>query len=135
QIGEKSTVRAIHEWAGLECGLWNRYGPTETTNMVTLAERMDRTDAATNIGRPLPTTSFFCLAEREDFQILPIGAAGELCFGGCQVGTGYFNMPELTAEKFITHPEFGRIYRTGDIGRLLVDGNVQLIGRKDDQVK
>ncbi|RPA83004.1 hypothetical protein BJ508DRAFT_77443 [Ascobolus immersus RN42] len=135
QVGEKITDKVINEWVDLKLGLWNGYGPTEATNIVTYAGRMNRIDAPSNIGIPLPTTSFFCLAERDEFQILPIGAAGELCFGGCQIGQGYFNMPELTAEKFITHPEFGRIYRTGDVGRLLADGKIQLIGRKDDQIK
>mmetsp|Transcript_23209 Transcript_23209/g.39637 ORF Transcript_23209/g.39637 Transcript_23209/m.39637 type:complete len:1069 (-) Transcript_23209:214-3420(-) len=69
----------------------------------------------------------------EDLKKVPAGVTGELCFGG-QLAMGYFKMPELTAEKFITHPAFGHIYRTGDLARWRA-GVLEICGRKDRQVK
>mmetsp|Transcript_106446 Transcript_106446/g.188477 ORF Transcript_106446/g.188477 Transcript_106446/m.188477 type:complete len:1059 (-) Transcript_106446:306-3482(-) len=69
----------------------------------------------------------------EDLKKVPTGQTGELCFGG-QLALGYFKMPELTAEKFIVHPEFGHIYRTGDLARWRA-GVLEICGRKDRQVK
>ncbi|PON17206.1 hypothetical protein C2W62_14410 [Candidatus Entotheonella serta] len=60
---------------------------------------------------------------------------GELYIGGIQVARGYFNRPALTAERFIEHPEFGRLYKTGDLCRWLSDGNLEYLGRTDFQVK
>jgi len=69
----------------------------------------------------------------EDLKKVPTGQTGELCFGG-QLALGYFKMPELTAEKFIVHPEFGHIYRTGDLARWRA-GVLEICGRRDRQVK
>mmetsp|Transcript_14588 Transcript_14588/g.26970 ORF Transcript_14588/g.26970 Transcript_14588/m.26970 type:complete len:1040 (-) Transcript_14588:57-3176(-) len=69
----------------------------------------------------------------EDLKKVPAGVTGELCFGG-QLAMGYFKMPELTAEKFITHPAFGHIYRTGDLARWRA-GVLEICGRRDRQVK
>lgn len=65
----------------------------------------------------------------------PFGTVGELCFGGDQVAQGYLNEPALTASKFIAHPSFGTLYRSGDLGRMLPDGSILILGRLDDQVK
>ncbi len=67
--------------------------------------------------------------------ILPRGSVGELCFGGAQVFRGYLNSPKLNATKIIEHPQFGRIYRSGDMGILLADDSILFTGRSDDQVK
>ena len=72
-------------------------------------------------------------------ELVPAGIDGEICVGGTGVARGYLNRDELTAEKFIEDPfkkeEGARIYKTGDLGRWLVDGNIEYAGRKDDQVK
>jgi len=70
-------------------------------------------------------------------ELLPIGILGELYIGGAGLARGYLNQEELTKEKFIANPfkEGERLYKTGDLGRWLADGNIECIGRKDDQIK
>lgn len=67
--------------------------------------------------------------------LIPRGGVGEFCFGGDQVFRGYLDMPLLNAQKIIDHPQFGRLYRSGDFGRILWDGSLEYCGRQDDQVK
>lgn len=64
-----------------------------------------------------------------------MGCVGELCFGGDQVAAGYLKLPEMTAAKFFEHLEYGRLYRSGDLGRMLPDGTLIILGRIDTQVK
>ncbi|KAJ9649489.1 hypothetical protein H2199_000264 [Coniosporium tulheliwenetii] len=92
------------------------------------------TDLINNIGGPFKNTSVF-IFEEGGTKLVPKGGIGELCFGGDQVFRGYLNAPELTASKIINHPEFGRLYRSGDLGRLLTDDSILFAGRSDDQVK
>lgn len=87
-----------------------------------------------NIGPPFDNTSAFVLDPSSD-TILPRGAVGELCFGGEQVFRGYLNRPELNATKLINIAPYGKIYRSGDMGRLLPDDCILSAGRSDDQVK
>ena len=70
-------------------------------------------------------------------QQVPVGVKGELCRGGVGVARGYLNQVELTAEKFVESPFVSgdRLYRTGDTGRWLMDGNIEFLGRRDEQVK
>ncbi len=112
--------------------LWNLYGPTETTVWSTVARVADA-DTAASIGQPLQNTSVFVLDGRG--QALPRGVPGELCIGGDGVAVGYHERPQLTAERFIDHPTLGRLYRTGDRGRVLLDGSLACLGRIDQQVK
>ncbi|WP_423752633.1 amino acid adenylation domain-containing protein, partial [Brevibacillus laterosporus] len=87
------------------------------------------------IGRPLNNTSVYILNENNQPQ--PIGVPGELCVGGAGIARGYLNRPELTAERFVDNPFLvgDRMYRTGDMARFLPDGNIEYIGRMDEQVK
>ncbi|KAF2084781.1 nonribosomal peptide synthetase 2 [Saccharata proteae CBS 121410] len=130
--GEAITEYVRRCWAGK--GLYNAYGPSELTNICSLNPAVSEEHLSSNIGRPLPNTSAFVMDESRD-MLIPRGGVGELCFGGDQVYREYLNMPELTEQKNINHPIYGRIYRTGDIGRLCPDGSILLTGRSDDQVK
>lgn len=87
-----------------------------------------------HLGFTFDNTSVFVFYP-ESLTPTPIGCVGEFCFGGDQVAQGYLNEPELTASKFITHPTHGPVYRSGDLGRMLPDGSLLIMGRLDDQVK
>jgi alpha-ketoglutarate-dependent taurine dioxygenase/acyl carrier protein len=119
--------------------LVNGYGPTEGTTFTTwyLVEEAAEGASSIPIGRPLSNTQTYLLDGNQ--QPTPVGVAGELCIGGDGLARGYFNRPELTAEKFIPHPYSeqpgGRLYRTGDLSRYLPDGAIEFLGRLDDQVK
>lgn len=111
------------------------YGPSETTNICTVKQLVVASDNINNIGPPLPNTSAFVLQGPSNLALAVKGAVGEFCFGGDQVFRGYLNMPSLNAQKIINHPKFGRLYRSGDYGRILSDGSLEYFGRQDDQVK
>ncbi|MDH6430646.1 MULTISPECIES: phosphopantetheine-binding protein, partial [unclassified Paenibacillus] len=87
------------------------------------------------IGKPIDNTQLYIVSDNWQFQ--PIGVAGELCIAGDGLARGYWNRPELTAEKFVDNPfETGtKMYRTGDLARWLPDGNIEYLGRIDHQVK
>lgn len=116
----------------------NAYGPTEASvcaSYFTLEAGKPLPGGRVPIGKPIGHTEILVL----DHSLRPqaIGAAGELCIGGVGLARGYLNRPELTAERFVEHPlrEGERLYRTGDVGRLLPDGNIEFLGRQDTQVK
>ena len=119
------------------CKLINMYGITETTVHVTYKEigAKEIEENKSNIGIPLPTLS--CYVLDEDLQPCSPGVIGELCVGGDGVARGYHNKPELTGERFVENNinGEGRLYRSGDFARLLSSGDVEYIGRKDEQVK
>jgi amino acid adenylation domain-containing protein len=120
--------------AGVE--LWNLYGPTETTVWSTLCRITDPKQRIT-IGRPIANTQVWVVDEH--LRPCAIGQEGELCIGGAGVASGYFNRPELTAEKFVPNPfdtaPGSRLYRTGDLARWREDGALEHLGRLDFQVK
>jgi acyl carrier protein len=109
------------------------YGPSETTNICT-ARKVSIGDSSQYLGWSFENTSSFVFYPDCD-EIAPVGCLGELCFGGDQVAAGYLNMPEVTASKFFRHPRHGRLYRSGDLGRMLPDGSLIILGRLDSQVK
>jgi amino acid adenylation domain-containing protein len=115
--------------------LYNAYGPAEGSIWVSGAY-LDTTRSP-HIGRPIANIQIYVLDA--SFQPVPVGVQGELCFAGVGVGRGYLNRPSLTAEKFVPNPfatELGeRLYRTGDLARYLPDGNLEFLGRVDEQVK
>ncbi|MFO0707268.1 MAG: amino acid adenylation domain-containing protein [Nitrospira sp.] len=117
-------------------GLWNMYGPTETTIWSTLA-RVEREEPEITIGRPIANTQVYILDGA--LQPVPVGVPGELYIGGTGLARGYRNRPELTAERFIPDPfsrdPAARLYRTGDQARYLPDGRLLHLGRLDHQVK
>jgi amino acid adenylation domain-containing protein len=117
--------------------VWNMYGPTETTVWSTTS-RIASADGPITIGRPIANTEVYVLDDH--LEPVPVGAPGELYIGGAGVARGYLNRPELTAEKFIAHPfhnpESGaRLYRTGDLARFRANGELECLGRIDNQVK
>jgi amino acid adenylation domain-containing protein len=137
----KITPQIAHFFSTLPgCVLYNQYGPTEC-HVVTQLKLEG--DPATwphlpTIGTPIDNVSLFVIDGNG--QVLPDGETGELCFSGACLAEGYLNQPALTAEKFIglAIPLSGkteRVYRTGDLGRLLPDGTIEFLGRRDDQVK
>ncbi|HET7209598.1 MAG TPA: amino acid adenylation domain-containing protein, partial [Terriglobales bacterium] len=117
--------------------LWNLYGPTETTIWSSLYRVEEPNEATVSIGKPIANTQMYVLDRQRN--LLPVGAVGELYIGGAGLARGYWQRPELTAEKFVVNP-FGfstptRLYRTGDLVRYLPDGNLQYVARLDNQVK
>ena len=117
--------------------LWNMYGPTETTIWSLVHEITSPTDGVVPIGMPIANTQTYVLDKR--LQPVPIGAAGQLYLGGDGLARGYWQRPELTAEKFIPDPfarqRDARLYATGDLVRHRHDGTLEFLGRIDHQVK
>ena len=110
----------------------NNYGPTEAT-VVATSGRV-RAGQVLHIGRPVANATSYVLDAH--LRPVPVGVAGELYVGGSGVARGYLDRPELTAERFLQDPfNPGRMYRTGDLVRWLPDGNLEYLGRNDDQVK
>ncbi|MEU5261585.1 non-ribosomal peptide synthetase [Amycolatopsis sp. NPDC021455] len=123
--------------AGPPGRLVNGYGPTETTTFATAYQCTPeslRDRARVPIGFALQRTELHVLAD--DLTPVALGEQGELCVGGPGVALGYLGRPELTASKFVADPRTGKtLYRTGDIVRELADGALELLGRRDRQVK
>ena len=115
------------------------YGPTETTTFATTYEVKEVPPGAKSIpiGGPISNTEIYIL-DRQG-EPVPIGVVGEIHIGGAGVARGYLNRPELTAERFVVDPfaerAGARMYKTGDLGRYLPDGNIEFVGRNDFQVK
>jgi len=139
--GEQLRAEAVAFWRqhAPRTLLVNEYGPTETVVgcCVYTVTPETRSDGPIPIGRPIANTRLYILDRY--LQPVPIGVAGELCIGGDGVARGYLNRPELTKERFIADPfnpgSGTRLYRTGDVARYLPDGNIEFLGRRDDQVK
>ncbi|MEM6639206.1 MAG: amino acid adenylation domain-containing protein [Pseudomonadota bacterium] len=112
--------------------LWNMYGPTETT-IWSSCKRIEPGFESITIGSPIANTRFVIVDE--DGHALPASVPGELCIGGAGLADGYRGRPELNNTRFVRRPPYGRLYRTGDQARRLASGDVQMLGRLDDQVK
>jgi thioesterase domain-containing protein len=114
----------------------NIYGPTEATINTTLYEcKAEEINGTIPIGKPLMNYHVLILDEHQ--KLVPVGAHGEICISGVGLARGYLNNPKLTAQKFVPNPFIPgeRMYRTGDVGRWTVDGNIEFLGRIDHQVK
>jgi amino acid adenylation domain-containing protein len=114
----------------------NNYGPTENTVVTTsgLLVSSKETNLLPPIGRPIFNTQIYILDTH--LQAVPVGVPGEIYIGGDGLARGYLNRPELTAEKFIPNPfNKSKLYKTGDLARYLSDGNIEFLGRIDNQVK
>ena len=116
----------------------NGYGPTESTVCATFFPVQGVLSGNTvPIGRPIPNIQVYIVDK--GFNPLPAGIPGELCIGGAGLARGYFQRPDLTAERFIPNPFSAipgqRLYRTGDMARFLADGTIEFMGRMDQQIK
>ncbi len=136
-----SRLAAWNELTGGGIALFNAYGPTEATITSTIYASSGRETRGAGdlvpIGRPIANARVYVLDRC--LNLAPAGVPGELCIGGEGVARGYLGRPDFTAERFMPDP-FGtapgaRLYRTGDRARWLGDGNLEFIGRLDDQVK
>jgi amino acid adenylation domain-containing protein len=142
--GEKGLIEQFsfaRHLMGAGLRLMNVYGPTETTVTNTIyewaGEQALQSAGSVPIGRPVANTRMYILDKY--LYPVPIGVAGEVYISGDSMARGYLNRPELTAEKFIpdhfANKPGGRLYKTGDVGRFLDDGNIEFLGRIDQQVK
>lgn len=113
--------------------IYNMYGPTETTICSTISDLTHKDNI--NIGRPIKNTEIYIVDE--NLSVLSDGQVGEICIAGKGLAKGYAGRKDLTAEKFIFPPQKPdiRVYRTGDLGRYLSNGDLEFIGRTDNQVK
>ena len=136
EVMSRETERRYYE--RLPGWLYNIYGPTEITFHVTFWKcRPHHPWRTVPIGRPMANSQVYVLDA--ELQPVPVGVPGDLYVGGVGIARGYYNRPDLTAERFIPDPFLdepgARLYKTGDLARFLPDGNIEFIGRLDDQVK
>ncbi len=134
-IGGEALPGALAAELESVCGapVQNMYGPTETTIWSTTGHATGG-DSVAPLGRPIANTVLRVLDA--DMRPVPVGVPGELWIGGAGVARGYWQRPELTADRFRDDPlGAGRIYGTGDMVRLNPDGSIDFLGRADGQVK
>ncbi len=129
--GESPDLNLIKRYQEKNTKVINAYGPTEGT----ICASTGVISSTNHIGRPIWNTQMYLLDRY--LNPVPIGVAGEIYIGGIGLARGYLNKPDLTAERFIPNP-FGsgsRLYKTGDLGKYLPEGNIEFLGRIDHQVK
>ncbi|MDJ0728708.1 MAG: amino acid adenylation domain-containing protein [Crocosphaera sp.] len=132
--GEACSAEVVEKWSD-QRRLFNCYGPTETTVTAT-AFPCQKNGKIPPIGKPLDNIRVYILDKNQ--QLLPPGIPGELCIAGVGLARGYLNRPDLTNEKFIEVNLLGkteRIYSTGDLAKWGYDGNLEFLGRIDQQIK
>jgi amino acid adenylation domain-containing protein len=148
-VGEPVSVSWVNNWLQMypEIKIVNAYGPTEAADDITqfiVNKPFDGNQRAVPIGKPLANLNLYILDA--EMQLLPIGVPGEICVSGIGVGDGYWKNEEKTNLSFVPNPftDQGKtlpgnrrdlIYKTGDLGRWLPDGNIEFLGRIDHQVK
>ncbi|MEO6719986.1 MAG: amino acid adenylation domain-containing protein, partial [Ferruginibacter sp.] len=136
QLKLSEDIRDLMKQTGVK--VINQYGPTEAH--VVSSYRIDSAYTVSSlppIGKPIDNMKLYILGDGG--EPVPVGVLGELYIGGVQVAQGYLNLPELTRERFLTNRFSNdadcRLYKTGDLARWLPDGNIEYLGRKDDQEK
>lgn len=132
--GEACSGELVAQWSPSR-RMFNGYGPTETTVVVTIGGPLSGNQVPP-IGTPIWNTSVYVLDQH--LRPVPIGVAGELYIAGISLARGYLKRPALTAARFVANPHGqpgARMYRTGDLARWRADGNLEFLGRTDQQVK
>ncbi len=133
-VGEACTAQIVQQWAPGR-RLVNVYGPTETTGHCTTIDLV--AGERITIGRPIHNVRIYVLSE--SLELAPIGVPGEIHISSVGMARGYVGRADLTAEMFVPDPfsesPGGRLYKTGDLGKLLPDGRIEYLGRGDYQVK
>ncbi len=151
-VGEPVSVNWVNKWLQVypEIKIVNAYGPTEAADDITqfiVDKPLPENQRTIPIGKPLANLNLYILDEQ--MKLLPIGAPGEICVSGIGVGAGYWKNEEKTKLSFVPNPftdvtdsrkklpgnRADLIYKTGDLGRWLPDGNIEFLGRIDYQVK
>ncbi len=134
--GEACSSQIAASWGGDRRRFLNAYGPTEVTVCATISDSLDG-NCRPPIGRPIANTEVHVL--NADLRPVPIGVVGELYVGGVGLARGYLSRAALTAERFVPNSfsdqPGSRLYRTGDLARYRHDGNLEYMGRMDQQVK
>lgn len=136
--GEAAVYDKVMEYLQFGGTFYNAFGPTETS-ICSCAFRMTKDTKIVGtqipIGTPITNVQMYVVDTNNSLQ--PKGVVGQLCISGSGLAKGYLNREELTQEKFCTHPFISgeRLYKTGDMGRILEDGTIEFVGRIDDQVK
>ncbi len=134
--GEPTSKKLANELMARCASLWNMYGPTETTVWSSF-KKLDTNDDIITVGQSIANTAIYIIGENE--ELLPQEVIGEIAIAGDGTAKGYWKRPDLTKEKFIQNnfePEKGKtLYKTGDLGKLLPNGEIQCLGRIDQQVK
>ncbi len=125
-------VKTLREAAGQDLNIINAYGATEAT-MTCMAKDIKDPDDRINIGNPNSNVKIYIL---QDKQLTGIGVPGELCISGAGISKGYLNKPELTAKHYVSNPFIPgeEMYRTGDLAKWLPDGEIEYLGRIDNQI-
>lgn len=142
--GEYVAVELVNRWLSLypEIKVANAYGPTEASDDITqyiINEPLPENQKTVPIGKPLANNNIYIVDSQ--MQLQPIGVPGEICVSGIGVGDGYWRNETKTKESFVPNPfegvihELPLLYKTGDLGRWLPDGNIEFLGRIDHQVK
>ena len=148
-VGEPVSVNWVNKWLQIypDIKIVNAYGPTEAADDITqfiVDKPLPENQRTVPIGKPLANLNLYILDEQ--MKLLPIGAPGEICVSGVGVGAGYWKNEEKTKLSFVPNPftdakkklpgnRTDLIYKTGDLGRWLPDGNIEFLGRIDHQVK
>ncbi|SRR5579883_3433341 len=134
--GETCSEEIVKQWWSANRRFFNAYGPTEATVWSSIAE-IQTPDATPPIGQPIANTQIYILDQH--LQPLPIGIPGELYISGHGLARGYLNQPKLTAQKFIpnlfSNQKSTRLYKTGDLARYRQNGDIEFLGRLDNQLK
>ncbi|MCP5098040.1 MAG: amino acid adenylation domain-containing protein, partial [Chloroflexi bacterium] len=134
--GEPCSTALVNRW-GQNRRFFNLYGPTEASIWSTVAQCSPGQPQAPAIGKPISNTQLYVL--NPFLQPVPVGVVGELHIGGAGITRGYHNRPDLTATRFIPDPFGGmpgaRLYKTGDLVRYRANGDLEFVGRADNQIK
>ena len=129
--GEEINMKKINKLQNIR--IFNSYGPTEASDVCSYCEITDLENIT--IGKPIPNVYLYILDNEQN--ILPYGVVGEIYIGGIGVGSGYINNKQITKEKFIDDPykPGEKLFKTGDLAKWQIDGNIKFITRNDSQIK